>query len=557
MSESPSPFQLLPWNIVNSIINHTITEECQVSIVIRVVSKQKSPYSEYLSICRIWRHLVLERIWKKYFLNISAEFGDVFTNNPRWREGCVPPPNQAALVRDVEIQVPFAGILTGSAYNLLEKSQYGSVVLPFAHRLVINLLDTMGDFEVDEAEAIANALSFIRLLRSLAPATNQVNVRLSDMLRVRMQDEQALGVFLSSLYGVSRQSTLHLSQSGFASACFIDSVSELSTLSLRWGDNTLLLSKLMHKNAKSLQKLSITYAHLNAVTSLFCDEQGRGIVYPSMKHLTLSDRSGLVPADLPCAANVAPFKNLESLKLFMLYPFGDDVLFRGNSATLQFLEVTGDPVFITTLNRCEVFSEGKYRQLRHLSFNQMVNDYIDTTVPTSMMAKFLSKLARPAQTLQLDIDLDAESLLAMVAADGQGFCNLQILKASSTHLSLFNVLCLLKAQPALTRLDCNISDMGFELDHVAPEDLPDYVVANYSGVGKHFQMWRAGFNRSSNYNRVSVYALLLALVCPKLTKIESPHVLDSDYCNDISKALRTGAFNKYALRLGKLLELTK
>ncbi|KAJ2889491.1 hypothetical protein GGI21_006552, partial [Coemansia aciculifera] len=111
--------------------------------------------------------------------------------------------------------------------------------------------------------------------------------------------------------------------------------------------------------------------------------------------------------------------------------------------------------------------------------------------------------------------------------------------------------------PALTMLDCAISDMGSELDHVAPENLPDYIVANYSGIGKHFQTWRAGFNTSSNYSRVSVYAMLLAMVCPKFTKVESPYTSHSDYCDDVSKALRTGAFNKYALRLGKLLELAK
>ncbi|KAJ2741296.1 hypothetical protein GGI20_005285 [Coemansia sp. BCRC 34301] len=557
MPERPSPFQTLPWNIVNTIINHTITEECQISIVIRMLNKQKSPYAEYLSICRIWRQLILERMWKKYYLNISAEFNDVFSSSPAWRENCVPPPNQEALVRDVEIQVPFSSILTGSASSLLAKSKYNSVVLPFAHRLTINILNNMTDFEGDQAEAITNVFGFIKLVGSLAPATNQVRVGLSDSLRVRMQDEPALGALLSSVYGVSHHSALSLSKGGFESACILNSISELSSLSLTWSGNALLHSKLVHKNAKSLEKLSINYAHLNTVTSLFCDELGRGVVYPYMKQLTLSDRLGLVPAVLPCTANVAPFKSLTSLKLFMLYPFGDDVLFRGNSATLQYMEVVADPVFITTLNKHEVFSAGKYRNLRHLAFNQVVNDYVDTTVPTPMMAKFLSKLAGPAQTLQLDIDIDAEALLAMTAVDGQSFCNLQILKAASVHLSLFNIFSLLKAQPALTRLDCQIGGMGFELDHIAPEDLPDYVVSNYSNVGKHFQMWRTGFKSSSNYNRVSVYAMLVALVCPNFTRIESPYTSDSEYCNDVSKALRTGAFSKYAQRLGKLLELAK
>ncbi|KAJ2833894.1 hypothetical protein GGI24_000641 [Coemansia furcata] len=106
-------------------------------------------------------------------------------------------------------------------------------------------------------------------------------------------------------------------------------------------------------------------------------------------------------------------------------------------------------------------------------------------------------------------------------------------------------------------LDCGITDMGPELDHVAPEDLPDYVISNYSNIAKHFQTWRADFSRSSNYSRVTVYAMLLGMVCPKFTKIESPDISVSDYCDDISIALRSSAFHKYALRLSKLLELAK
>ncbi|KAJ2255447.1 hypothetical protein GGI13_001613 [Coemansia sp. RSA 455] len=413
----------------------------------------------------------------------------------------------------------------------------------------------MADFEVEQSDATANALRFIQLLGSLTPAINQVRVSLADNIRVRSQDEQALSMFLSSLYGVSQNSTLHLSKSGFATAHFLDSITELSSLSLCWGDNTLLHAKLMHKSSKTLQKLSISYAHLNAVTTLFSDEQGKGVVYPNMQFLILADRCGLIPPDLPCTKHIAPFPNLISLKLDILYPFGDDVLFRGNSATLQFMEVTPDPVFLTTLSDYKVFDEGKYKKLRHLCLTEMINEYIDTTAPAPLMTTFLNNLAGSVQTMDLEITVEAKDLIAMVAADRQRFRDLQILKAHSTHMSLFDILCLLKGLPSLVRLDCGVADMGSELDHVAPEDLPDYVVSNYSDIGKHFQSWRADFGRGSNYSRVTVYAMLLGMVCPKFTRVESPYTNVSSYCEDISKALRSSAFHKYALRLGKLLEL--
>ncbi|KAJ2488383.1 hypothetical protein IWW37_004846 [Coemansia sp. RSA 2050] len=309
--------------------------------------------------------------------------------------------------------------------------------------------------------------------------------------------------------------------------------------------------------SKTLQKLVINYAHLNSVTRLFRTEQGEGVIYPNMQFLTLTDRCILVPSELPCTARVAPFPNLVSLRVDMLYPFGDDVMFRGNSATLQFMEVTPDPVLLTTLHNYKVFDEGKYKALRHLCFNQVVNESIDTTAPAPMMAKFLGKLAEPVQTMSLNISIEAKDLVAMVAANKQGFHNLQILKARSAQMSLFDMLCLLKGLPSLATIDCSVADMGSELDHIAPEKLPDYVVSNYNNIGKHFQTWRADFSRGSNYSRMTVYSMLLAMVCLKFTKVESPHMGVSSFCEDISKALRSGAFHKYALHLNKLLELAK
>ncbi|KAJ1814953.1 hypothetical protein LPJ60_005876 [Coemansia sp. RSA 2675] len=124
-------------------------------------------------------------------------------------------------------------------------------------------------------------------------------------------------------------------------------------------------------------------------------------------------------------------------------------------------------------------------------------------------------------------------------------------------MSLFDMFCLLKGLPSLVRVDCSVADMGSELDHVVPEKLPDYVVSNYSNIGKHFQLWRADFSSGSNYSRMTVYSMLLAMVCPKFTRVESPHTNVTSFCEDISKALRSSAFHKYALRLSKLLELAK
>ncbi|KAJ2000918.1 hypothetical protein GGI04_003955 [Coemansia thaxteri] len=276
-----------------------------------------------------------------------------------------------------------------------------------------------------------------------------------------------------------------------------------------------------------------------------------------MQHLTLRDHTGIVPDELPYIPHAVPFPKLVSLRIFVLHPFADDVLFRGNSDTLTYLSMIPDSVSINVLNRHNVFDAGRYSKLKFVVMNEIINEAVNTAVPAAILSNFLCKMAGPVQVLQMEMCADIKTLFAHPSLGEKGFQTLQILQARSSSLSLFDVLDLLKRLPALDSLYCGLAGLGSELDGIAPENLPEHVVSNYSNVGKNLKGWRVSFDRGTNHNTIAVYAMLLALVCPKFTKVDTPLMAMSDYCASISEALRSGTYLKYAPRLSRLLDAVK
>ncbi|KAJ2870835.1 hypothetical protein GGH93_005281, partial [Coemansia aciculifera] len=134
-----------------------------------------------------------------------------------------------------------------------------------------------------------------------------------------------------------------------------------------------------------------------------------------------------------------------------------------------------------------------------------------------------------------------------------GFKSIQEFGSWSDPWSFYDVLCLLKAFPAMTKFTGAIRSLGSELEDMDAEELPNHVVSTFGNVGKELQVWE----RDSFYSLTSadalVHVMLLALMCPKLHSI----TIDSHdipvYNASIAKALEDGPFSKYASQLNRLI----
>ncbi|KAJ2204440.1 hypothetical protein IW145_003438 [Coemansia sp. RSA 521] len=88
----------------------------------------------------------------------------------------------------------------------------------------------------------------------------------------------------------------------------------------------------------------------------------------------------------PVLESVAPFPQLRVFQSQIMYPFGDDTVFRGNASSLEDIYLMGDYKIIKMLYGCGVFAQGRLKSLRKLMVADSVVeiDNVDAVIGTYM-----------------------------------------------------------------------------------------------------------------------------------------------------------------------------
>ncbi|KAJ2068647.1 hypothetical protein GGI08_000762 [Coemansia sp. S2] len=229
---------------------------------------------------------------------------------------------------------------------------------------------------------------------------------------------------------------------------------------------------------------------------------------------------------------------LRSLILNDQYAFDNDVLFRGNSATLEYPHIIIDKHFLEMCNKSRVF-ENKHKALRHLIIHGDYSDDELYLISKDDMNKLLNNLVSNAKRLQ----------------HGLGFQNIRIFETTFKEMSLSYVLCILKALPAITRLRSGINGVGHMLAQFENDDLPDHIVSTYGDVGSKLEVWEMTSFDSRCETDIINCILLLALVCPNLRREELVPKSVPDYRNKITEALESDQYRKYASQLSHVCDI--
>ncbi|KAJ2839246.1 hypothetical protein FBU31_000737 [Coemansia sp. 'formosensis'] len=108
--------------------------------------------------------------------------------------------------------------------------------------------------------------------------------------------------------------------------------------------------------------------------------------------------------------------------------------------------------------------------------------------------------------------------------------------------------------PNLVKIGCGIDVVGPELADIADEDLPDHIASTYRTVGKNLQIWRPQGTGRQQFRTIPEYAMLMALVCPKLCRVEVTPNIISDFQTRVYEELQSGPFSEYASQLEHLLQ---
>ncbi|KAJ2064609.1 hypothetical protein GGI17_000936 [Coemansia sp. S146] len=311
---------------------------------------------------------------------------------------------------------------------------------------------------------------------------------------------------------------------------------------------------LITRNARTLQFLDINVSGAD-VNAFVRDPDGGGYLeYPHMHTLKIRSICDRVPSQEAIFKDVVPFPRLLRLSV-RPSPHADDVLFRGNAGTLEYLEVRLIPETVSMLRKYKVFTPTSHPKLQCVEIHQTPARLRNTFATVAEYMQFVLSIA-PEASVQVTHGLDKHpkdrSLALSMLKDHD--C-IQALSLPGTTLTLWEAISLVKSLPLLSDLHVPSLTVGELPQGVSMATFPGYVRATFAPMGKRFRCWHTHTYRSRkvDYIEIATCMLLLALICPNFdyAAIDKRH--REPFMKAMQEKINEPEFSQNAPRLERLL----
>ncbi|KAJ2426852.1 hypothetical protein GGF41_001901 [Coemansia sp. RSA 2531] len=403
----------------------------------------------------------------------------------------------------------------------------------------------------------ANITAFAQRVKQMVSAISKINVgfhkeaeRLLERRNVQVLD------LTRQIFRVAEKHTAITRSNALLLMCLdLESIRDLVHIDCRIRARLPDLILLINRNASALQYLEISGSSED-LAGLVGDPDSDGYLeYPCLHTLKMSSHGSIEKLQLPVFKDVVPFPRLLHLAMSFPYPFGDDMLFRGNTGTLEYLNLYLTPGIVSIIKKYSVFTPTSHRYLKYVKI-RLPPHYIPKAFATvAEYTRFVLSIA-PGASVRIIPNLDKhheDLTTALSILKGHGY--IQILVLPGVRLLLCEAITMVKSLPLLSDLTTHIPQLG-ELPHsVSLTMLPDYVRTTFAPTGKRFRFWHISpvWLTEVNYVEVATFMLLLALACPNFDYAAIDTVHRERFMKAMQEKIDGPGFSQDAPRLRQLL----
>ncbi|KAJ2459954.1 hypothetical protein GGI03_005410, partial [Coemansia sp. RSA 2337] len=473
-----SLFQTLPRSIVEKIVYY-VTDSSRQLFSGTVVDLGSRPelLIPLLWACHGYRDIVYSQYSAEYGLHISRTgvFGEWSAWPPGLRKVVSP---SLGLVSKLEIIVDLHSVLSGSA--LLD------CVFPVAHSLTCVFTGSSEDGAMTGL--------FVERVRRMVPMVREINVIVPGRAGIFGGGDH-FGCLVSGLGRLVR----HVSFNSFASVT-LSGISDLVNFDYRVKSGDISSALMVaRQSARTLRSLGI--GAQDADISALVD-----VEYPCLETLYLCLNNLQEPF---LVTDFVVFPGLRRLSVCSDYPFTDDTLFRGNSATLEFLRFMPGSGICDVIRRYDVFTAASHPNLVRVKLEQLPEDVSSHFGSASAYLEFALDVAPCASVRDLG-DIPPGVFTAQLFAP---YSCIRVL-ALSTRLELLDVVAIIQMLPWLSDLYTRSVELG-ELGDRAVDRVPERM-ASFQRM-EEFRCWHIQCWSIDMADVVSV--LGVALVCPRFNHV--------------------------------------
>ncbi|KAJ2751097.1 hypothetical protein GGI19_004699 [Coemansia pectinata] len=443
-------------------------------------------------------------------------------------------------------------VCDGSVLMKLSCEPYKDRTFPKVHSIKFTIFLPAEDMAISP-DSESNISAFVQRIKQMAPSIKKVSITqgrrfaittLISLLLLTSLAEQLSQNVVGVDYDIDGLPVIVVQQ--------MTGLSSLVYSSFTPTDGGKQIMQLARRNASTLQLLKINLNPITVITSLIQNADGSYAQYPCLHTFKLSCQRGSHVSQWPEFPGAVPFPRLRVLNIGMVNPFGDDIVFRGNAATLESLFFPLNTETVRILREGKVFTPVSHPKLQYVNLGMNL-DFEPNIFGTDVeYLRFVLRIGSNAPVRTIVDSLTGEAFLSTIPVFGEHTC-IQVLTLEYTHLNLCNVIALVKALPLLSDLHTPFPVLGSWPDGVAKHELSAYVIANYAPTGRRFRCWHLLSDHSDHIESAVCCVLLLALVCPNFDYAAVTPTRRGLFMTHMSEMIAVDEFRPHEFRLRRLL----
>ncbi|KAJ2341942.1 hypothetical protein GGF43_006052, partial [Coemansia sp. RSA 2618] len=457
------------------------------------------------------------------------------------------------------VSVDYNCIFNGKGSHAIYKEYTNQLVFPHASHLILSVQHITDDKDVLMHDYDSNAHVFGKCIKQMVPKVQKISVQHSTFTEVKdMPTDHSFNAMLIKLYRNTQYSAMLLNYNDFIYSYQPEIGHPLSKLDCCWNENYMQMLPLIHTSAETLIELKLTCHGMSRdkLTHLFHSNYNHYIVYYNLEKLVFAKSTSWSTVDRPILASCAFLPKLRHLYLGIVYPFGDDLLFRGCSNTLEYLYITPDLFVLQMLDRYSVFAQGKFNRLEQITVadNTSNDSYLAAAV-----TEFVHRASPALRIANIHEGKAGEKLLCAVVQSMQ-MATLQALYIKNSQLSMADVAAMLNALPQLSELYCMCIGLGDEYSSVPFMRLAEHLHQSYYPLNRAFRKWEIVHNYSMPLTGnkaakdMACCTMLVAILCPKFIRADINALHKRPYNGYVKQAVAMNPGGRFAGEFERLLQ---
>ncbi|KAJ2137340.1 hypothetical protein IW136_003546 [Coemansia sp. RSA 678] len=405
----------------------------------------------------------------------------------------------------------------------------------------------------------SHAHVFAKYIKQMAPQADRITVKLSTFTEVReIPTDHSFDTLLTKLFRNTQYSAMLLNYNDFIYSYQPQISHSLSKLDCCWNENYKQMLPLIHNSAETLIELKLTCHGVSRdkLVQLFISQHNHYIIYYHLQKLVFAKSTNWEDIVRPGLSACKFLPKLRHLYLSIVYPFIDDLLFRGCSDTLEYLYITPDPLVLQMLEQYAVFAPHKFKQLRHIAVAETT--YKDSHM-ASAVAQFVHRASPTARIVNI-MDGKAGEKLLCAAVHSHHMTRLQVLYIKHSQLTLADITAVLTAMPQLSELYCMCTGLGDEYASASFMQLAEYMHQNFYPLNIAFSVWEIVHNYNTPMANIeaakdmALCTMLLSVVCPNFMRARISAQHKRPYNSFIKKTVALNPIGRLAKKFKGLLQ---